>query len=418
MPQQPGPICVIGAGIIGASAAFHLVEYGARDVIVIDAGEPLSGTTPAGAGFIARFGADHNRRLGACTIPLQDYATTFYSGLHESGADLEFAHNGNLVLARTQTTLDTLVDGILRHPQVAPGTRLLDADGVAELMLGSVDPAAVVGGVYMPEGIQLTTALAQQEIIARLEDAGVQFHWETQATGVRVIDGAVTGVETNEGTIDAATIVFAAGTWTQTLLASVDRRLPLIPMVATRFVSEPAGLSPLMPTVQCLDLGLWLRELHGAFSWGGGFAYRLLSALEEDGLEFGYGRPVSSVLLDAQYAHQENVAEVFPALSGLSAVETIQGVPVYTADGGLYVGAVPDIDGLWALAGDNESGITHAPGMGKLIAQLIMDETPFTDPTPFRLDRVDPAAYPDEPSMVAAMAGDRIARVARAAGTS
>ena len=413
MPQRQGPICVIGAGIIGASAALHLVESGARDVIVIDAGEPLSGTTPAGAGFVARFGADHNRRLGAGTIPLQEYGLAFYQSLHESGVDLEYGSNGNLVLARTPTMLDTLADGILGHPQVAAGTRRLDADGVAALMLGAVDPASVAGGVYMPEGIQLTTALAQQELLTRLADAGVHFHWNTPATGVRMVDGSVTGVETNSGTIDASTVVFAAGAWNQALLESVDRRLPLIAMVATRFVSEPAGLSPLMPTVQCLELHLWLRELRGAFSWGGSFAYRLLSALEDDGLEFEYGRPVSPTLLEAQYSYQKNVAEVFPALSELSTVETIQGVPVYTVDGGLYIGAVPGIEGLWALAGDSESGITHGPGMGKLVAQLIMDETPFADPAPFRLDRVDPAAYPDEASMVASMAEDRIAKAAQ-----
>ena len=150
MPHHSGPVCVIGAGIIGASAALHLVTSGARDVIVIDAGEPLSGTTPAGAGFVARFGADHNRKLGACTIPLQDYGLSFYRGLHDSGVDVEFGSNGNLVLARTPAMLDTMADGILRHPEAAPGTRLLDADAVAEVMLGAVDPAAVAGGVYMP----------------------------------------------------------------------------------------------------------------------------------------------------------------------------------------------------------------------------------------------------------------------------
>lgn len=414
MPRHPGPICVIGAGIIGAATAFHLVEGGARDVFVIDAGEPLSGTTPAGAGFVARFGADHNRRIGVWTIPLQDYGLAFYRGLHESGADLEFADNGNLVLARTPSMLDTLAEGIARHPQALPGTRVLDADGAADVLRGAVDPAAVAGGVFMPEGIQLTTALAQQEIIRRLEEAGtVEFHWLTAATGVHVVDGGVRGVETSDGVVDASTVVFAAGAWTPALLGSVDRRLPLVSMVATRFVSEPAGLSPHMPTVQCPELGLWLRELRGAFSWGGGFAYRLLSALEEGGLEFGYGRPVSSELIDAQHAYQEQVAEVFPAVSGLSTDEIIQGVPVYTVDGGLYIGEVPGIDGLWALAGDSESGITHGPGMGKLVAQLIMGEAPFADPSPFRLDRVDPADYPDEASIVAAMAEGRIAKVAQ-----
>jgi glycine/D-amino acid oxidase-like deaminating enzyme len=183
-------------------------------------------------------------------------------------------------------------------------------------------------------------------------------------------------------------------------------------MVATRFVTTPVGLPSLMPTVQCPELGLWLRELHGAFSWGGGFAYRLLSALYDDGLEFGFGRPESSTLIDAQYAHQEQIAEIFPGLAGLPAEEIIQGVPVYTVDGGLYAGAVAGVDGLWALAGDSESGITHGPGLGRLIADLITGETPFADPAPFRLDRVDPATYPDEASMVASMAEGRIAKVA------
>lgn len=413
MPQSSGPVCVIGAGIIGASAAFHLVESGAADVLLIDAGDPLGGTTPAGAGFVACFGADHNRRLGGHTVALQAYGVDFYRGLHDSGADLEFASNGNVVLGLTPDMVDTLADGIVEHPQVVAGTCRLNADDVVEVMQGAVDPAKVAGGVFMPEGIQLTTGLAQQELITRLEHAGVHVAWNTPATGVRVADGAVTGVETANGTIDASTVVFAAGAWNQELLGFVDRRLPLIPMVATRFVSEPAGLSPQMPTVQCPELRLWLRELHGGFSWGGGFAYRLLSALKEDGLAFDYGRPVSSTLIDAQHAHQEAIAEVFPALSGRATTEIIQGVPVYTVDGGLYIGAVPEIEGLWALAGDSESGITHGPGMGKLVAQLIMHETPFVDPAPFRLDRVDAADYPDEAALVAGMAEERIATTAK-----
>lgn len=381
-------------------------------MVVVDAAEPLSGTTPAGAGFVARFGADHNRRLGGCTVPLQDYALSFYRAMHEDGADLEFAHNGNVVLALTPEALDRLADGIVGHPDVGAGTRRLDREQVGELMLGTVDPGTVAGGVLMPEGIQLTTALAQRALLDRLDAAGVEMHWNTPVTGVRTTGGAVTGVDTVNGTVEAATVVFAAGAWNTELLALVDRRLPLVPMVAGRFVSEVAGLPPDMPTVQCPELHLWLRELHGAFSWGGGFAYRLVSALRAEGLEFGYERPVSPSLLRAQDAAQETVADVFPALSGLSTRETIQGIPVYTADGGLYIGPVPGVDGLWALAGDSESGITHGPGMGRLIAELIVGADPFTDPEPFRLDRVDPAAYPDEASMVAAMAGDRIATAA------
>ena len=412
MPHGPGPVCVVGAGILGVSVALHLVESGARDVVVVDADGPLGGTTPAGAGFVARFGADHNRRLGAATVPLQEYGLAFYRDLHVSGADLEFAHNGNMVLALSPDMLDKLTEGIAGHPQALAGTRRLDPDGVAELMRGTVDPSAIAGGVYMPEGIQLTTARANEEIIRRLEAADVEFRWRTPVTGVRVVGDAVVGVETREAVIDASIVVLAAGAWTPPLVESVGFRLPLVPMVATRVVSEPAGLPADMPTVQCPELGLWLRELHGAFSWGGGFAYRLLTALRADGLEFGLGRPEASSLVDAQRAHQDSVAEIFPALSGLDAAEIIQGVPVYTVDGGLYAGAVPDVEGLWAVTGDCESGITHGPGLGRLVAELVMDEAPFVDPTPFRLDRVDSSEFPDEAAMVAAMAEDRVASVA------
>jgi sarcosine oxidase subunit beta len=414
MPTNPGPICVIGAGILGASTALHLLESGARDITVIDAGTPLSGTTAAGAGFVARFGADHNRRIGEGAIPLEEYGLDFYRGLHESGVDIEYAHNGNIAIARSDDRLNTLSAGIVEHPLATPGTRALSADEVAEFTFGAVDPAQVVGGVFMPEAIQLTTSHALREIIARLEAAGVRCHWQTEATAIRIVDGVVTGVETSNGVVDAATAVVAAGAWTPTLLRSVGRPLPLLPTVATRFVSEPAGLSPLMPTIQSLDLGLWLRELRGAFSWGGGFAYRRVAALQaEEGLEFGFERPVSQLLIDQQRAYQATVAEVFPALANLETAEVIQGIPVYSVDGGLYAGAVPGIEGLWALSGDNESGVTHGPGMGKLVAQLVMGVEPYADPTPFRLDRVDMADYPDEASMVAAMAGDRVARALR-----
>ena len=327
MADHGGPVCVVGAGIAGASAAFHLIEAGWRDVVLVDAGEPFGGTTPAGAGFVARFGADHNRRLGGCTVALQDYALSFYRSLHEDGTDLAFAHNGNVVLALTPDGLDRLADGILEHPEVGPGTRRLDRDEVDELMLGTVDPATVAGGVLMPEGIQLTTALAQKALLDRVEAAGAEMHWSTPVTGVEISDGTVTGVRTVNGTIDASAVVFAGGAWNAELLALVDRRLPLLPMVATRFVSEAAGLPADMPTVQCPELQLWLRELHGAFSWGGGFAYRLVSALVDEGLEFGYERPVSSSLIEAQHAAQATIAEVFPALSGLSTSRIHPGHP-------------------------------------------------------------------------------------------
>lgn len=281
------------------------------------------------------------------------------------------------------------------------------------MTFGAVDPASVVGGVLLPEAIQVTTGLALQEVLRRAEALGVRFSWGTEATGIRRDGDRVTGVETTAGVVDAATVVLAAGAWTPALLGTVGRALPLIPTVATRFVSEQAGLSPLMPTIQSLDLGLWLRELRGAFSWGGGFAYRRVSVLErEEGLARAFARPVSPQLIEAQRDYQASVAEVFPALAGLGTAEIIKACPSTPSTAASTSAPSPRAtdSGCWrATTGQ----VTHGPGMGRLVAEMITGTEPFADPEPFRLDRVDPALYPDEASMIAEMAGDRVLKAMR-----
>ena len=224
-----------------------------------------------------------------------------------------------------------------------------------------------------------------------------------------VRDERVVGVETAAGRIDARHVVLAAGAWTNPLLETAGWRLPLIPTVATRFVSEDVGLAPTMPTMQSLELHLWLRELHGGFSWGGSFAYRRAAAItENEGIEIGLERPVIPSLIESQYAEQERIARVFPRLRGAATAYIDQGIPVYTADGGLYLGEAPTAAGLFVMAGDNESGVTHGPGMGRLVAELIAQDEPFADPKAFRLDRFPADYFATESDMVAHMGGDRV----------
>ena len=79
------PVVVIGAGIVGVSAAYHLLTAGARNVTVIDRVEPGEGTTKAGAGFVAKWN-EANYDFGPGGLQLQDYALQFYRSLHASRA--------------------------------------------------------------------------------------------------------------------------------------------------------------------------------------------------------------------------------------------------------------------------------------------------------------------------------------------
>lgn len=402
-------ICVIGAGILGISAAVHLARLGATQISVIDAGEPLAGTTPAGAGFVAAFAADSNRRLHPACVPIETYSIDFYTDLHTSGHDLEFSARGNLVLALTQDVLRWLQPGLVEHPARLAGTRAVSPREIRDLTSEAVDTSKVAGGVYMPEGVQLTTSKAVLAALEELREAGTTVHFSTKVEEIeRDAGGRVRGVRTDSGEVLAADIVvLACGAWTNDLLHPLGERLPLVPVVATRMVTQDVGVPHDLPTIQCRELELWIRELHGAWSWGVGSAYRRLSRVE--GADTSIGRPVARALIDAQLAAQPQVAEVFPSLEGQAPATTIQGIPTYTADGNLYAGAIPSVPGLYVLAGDNESGVTHGPGMGRLVAELALGVDPYVDPQPFRTDRTRPADFPDEDAAAAAMTGDRVA---------
>ncbi|WP_109471884.1 NAD(P)/FAD-dependent oxidoreductase [Ornithinimicrobium cavernae] len=401
-------ICVVGAGIVGASAALHLARLGATKVTVVDAGEPLAGTTPAGAGFVAAFAADTNRRLHPDCVPLETYGVDFYTDLDARGHDIDFSARGNLVLALTPEKYSWLQAGLLEHPARLPGTRAVTPEEINGLTSGAVNTDKVAGGVLMPEGIQVTTGKAVLAMLEELRAADADLRFSTAVTGIlRDADGRVTGVTTTQGDISADVVILACGAWVNDLLTPLGQQLPLVPVVATRMVSADVGVPADLPTIQCPELGLWIRELHGAWSWGVGSAYRRASLLE--GVDTSIGRPVAAELIEAQQAAQPQVAEVFPTLAGQAAVTTIQGMPVYSADGNLYAGAVPSAPGLFALSGDNESGVTHGPGMGRLVAEMVLGHEPFVSPTSFRLDRTDPADFVDEDAVVAVMAGDRVA---------
>ena len=85
--------------------------------------------------------------------------------------------------------------------------------------------------------------------------------------------GRITRIEATDSsgkstTFETDCVVLAVGAWLNDLLAQVDWKLPLLPFVATRMVTEDVGLAPTMPTLQGKDFPLWIRESEGGFTWG------------------------------------------------------------------------------------------------------------------------------------------------------
>ena len=135
--------------------------------------------------------------------------------------------------------------------------------------------------------------------------------------------------------------------------------------------------------------------------WGTGDGYAPLSALGS--VACVGDRPTHDALLHAlTNAVSDSFQHLFPT-ADLTVAEWTQGMPVYTVDRRFCAGAVPAVPGLWAVTGDNEAGVTHAPGLGRLMADLITAQPcTWVDSSAFALDRFA-TSYASEDAVAAAM---------------
>lgn len=388
-----GRVVVIGGGVIGCCAAYHLLRSGARQVTLVDAGTPGSATTGAGAGFVSHWSAGMIP-LGEEGRQLQQYGLEFYRMLSEVGPEIGYRPNGTLIMALTADGRERFVKPVLDSPYAPPEMQDLNAAEIGVKMQGLIDPAKVHSGAYNPHGIQLDTTLALRVLVDEIVKLGGIVRGNT---GVKAVHdkGDLVRIETDTDTLEADAVVVAAGAWTNTLLDGLGWRLPLLRVLATRIVTDDRGLQQTIPTVQCRELRLWLRESFGAVMWGSGHHYQPLYRLDRSKLEIGRPRraDVMQAMADAELAE---LRTVFPPLRGASIASWAQGVPCYTPDNNLLVGRVPGHPNVVVAAGDNESGVTHGPGLGRLSSELALGGKPFVDPQRFRLERFEPDAYQDE----------------------
>lgn len=398
-------VVVVGGGVFGCSALLHLTRAEVGHVVVIDSGGIASGTTPAGAGFVGLWAAGYAEFWDSNELTLQQYGIDLYGQLASDGAEIGYRRNGNIWIATSDRGLSKFVEPMTTHPLAPAGATTLRPEEIASLT-GVISPDAVVGGFLHPDGIQVNTAMACTAMATEAARRGAEIRPHTQAIAPIVRDGRIRGISTTDGAILASAVVIAAGAWSNELLRPIGWHLPLLPTVASRVIAQTA-VPPSMPTVMVPEWGgLWIREYHGSLTYGNSTGYRPAYEL---GLAEIPHRPQSATLVSTMIsALASDINRLIPALIQAPSPTWTQGVPCYTPDRRFLVGAVPGVNGLFVMAGDNEAGVTHGPGLGRLIADLVTSgSSDFVDPNRYRLDRYTAGQYPNAADVAAAMPARR-----------
>lgn len=209
-------------------------------------------------------------------------------------------------------------------------------------------------------------------------------------TELTVEGGRLTGVKTPTGPVSTDTVVVAAAMWTNALLGARGWRLPYAPLGALRITTEPLGIPSTMPMLLFPEFShAWLREERGRMLMGCAYGGEHRNALLDSSPlpERVEQMPMDGFFETLRVAEQ--LASVIPILSRLRNVTMVQGAPCYTPDLRALIGPLPETEGLYVLTGDNEAGVTHGPGYGRAIAELITSASPFVDLRAFQADRFD-----------------------------
>jgi len=367
-------VVVVGAGVMGASLAWHLVQRGVRDVLLLDrAPGPGAGSTGrATGGFRLQYDTAANVRL---SVRSREKLLAF---AEEVGGDPEYQPFGYLFVARREEDLVLLRQAqAVQHGAGAPWPREVSAAEVLELNPALV-PDGIIGGVFSPvDGFIRPMGIASGYLEGALRH-GARIEWGVEATGL-VRDGArVTGVETAAGRVGARVVVNAAGPWAGRFAARAGIELPVRPVRRQVAATVPTGVLPAsMPMTAYVEDGFHTRVRDGRILWL--WPHEVGVEESDDPTWRDDWVPKVMELARARLPEAARVP-VDPAACHCGLYEM-------SPDRHAILGEAPGAPGLFLINGSSGHGVMHSPALGEALAAMIIGEPPPLDVDAFRPTR-------------------------------
>lgn len=348
-------VIVIGGGVVGASALYHLTKAGCTDVVLCERETLGSGSTSKAAGGIrAQFADELNIAMALENI------RRFEMMGDELGVDIDYKRWGYMIM-HGQAGLAALAPAIeLQHRMGVP-TEVLTSEQVGE-RIPQLHVDDLVGATFCPLDGYATPETVVQGYAATAIRSGARVLQGCPVTAIATDAGRVTGVETGEGTIATRRVVLAAGVWSVDLAAGVGLDLPVKPEPRHVWLTSPGDPLPHnLPLTIDFDTGFYFQR-------------------EGDSLLFG-GRQTSLEELAPVAVNR------LPVLAELGIRPGWWGYYEMTPDHNAVIGTAGSVEGLWYATGFSGHGFQQAPVVGEHLAELALDRSPTFDLAPLSVER-------------------------------
>jgi glycine/D-amino acid oxidase-like deaminating enzyme len=354
-------VIVIGAGVVGASVAFHLARLGAGSVLVLERNAIGTGTTSQSSGILrTHYSVRENVDLA---LRSWDVFRDFAAYVEDPEASCGLVKCGYMIAAPDGALRSALDASVAAQRGMGIAVDILDREAAARrLPIARFDDAALIA--YEPEAGFADPYLVTQAFAKAARRRGVTFR---EGVGVErlVLDRRrVIGVDTDRGRIASDTVVSAQNIWSAELTNSLGMAMPVKPeRHAVLALEAPAAYTHAMPVFKDLaSPGMLYCRSYGGTQMlvSEGSAGETLATPD---IEQG---PVS---LDVVGAIGAQVAERFPAYESAGLAASWTGVYDVTPDWNPVLGRLPGIEGLVVGFGFSGHGFKLSPVVGRVLAQ-------------------------------------------------
>ena len=363
---------IIGGGIVGCSIAYHLSLMGWKDVVLVEKADLTSGSTWHAAGLVGQL------RGSLSLTRIMKYSAELYAGLEkETGHDPEWRQVGSMRLASTPLRMEENLRQAAMARTFGLPVEVLSPKETVNLfpLLSDRD---LVGAVYMPTDGRVDASGVTFALAKGARSRGVEFLTETRVLGITVKNGRVEAVVTDRSTIKTPVVVNAAGMWADQVGRMAGVNVPIVTMQHQYLITEKVeGMRRDLPILRDPDLRVYIREEVQGILMGG------FEANPEPWATDGVPIDFSHRLLPTNWPIFEplvrNAAVRVPAFAGAEVTRIINGPEAFTPDGEFMMGEAPGVRGFFVAAGFNAYGIAAGGGVGKVLAEWIVDGQPSLD---------------------------------------
>jgi sarcosine oxidase subunit beta len=380
---ETADVVIIGSGIVGSSVAYHLVEQGCTNVLVIEreAHQGKGSTGKSMGGVRAQFST-------AVNIQMSRYSIDFFSRFDEVvGHPADYRPHGYLFCATNARHLEYLEAN--RELQMSLGVKNVELVSREDIVkfVPQLRFDDIIGGTFCPTDGFVDPHSVMMGFMLKARERGARLWLDTEVTGIDVdgshpvrLDSAlvpptagteprpipvqrrIAGVMTSRGLVSTRIVVNAAGPWAAIVARMAGVELPVEPLRRQLVPTEPFDALPQrFPMVIDMSTGFHFRRE------GKGILLAWNDPEETPGFKTDFDPTfVEKILTHAAYRVPALAeAEVNPRRAWAGLYEM-------TPDHHAIIGRAPNIEGLYFANGFSGHGVMHSPASGRITADLIL----------------------------------------------